>query len=86
MYVAPGTLGGVELPAPNEAPRFVAGLAIDTGAPSWIVAGEGPTIDATVGLGANVMVAGTYLVDFDMGGVRLEPSTPHDIYVMEIAR
>lgn len=86
MYFSPGTLGGVALPEPNDAPRFVAELAADSGAPGWIVAGEGPTLDAAIEIGANVMVAGPYLVNFEMGGVRLEPSTPHDIYVMEIAR
>ncbi len=86
MYFTPGTLGGVALPDPSSAPRFVAELAADSGAPGWLVAGEGPTIDATMELGPNLIVGGTYLVNFEMGGVRLDPATPHDIYAMEIAR
>lgn len=85
MYFQPASFAGDALPGDSTAPRFVAQVSADTGLLGWIVAGEGPTLDGALDLGASLLMAGPYLVNFDMGGVRLEPSTPHDIYVMELA-
>lgn len=70
----------------DQSGAFVAELS-DLGDVSWIVEGTGPTIDAALELGtSHLLVAGTYLGDFDLGGVRLAPATPTDIYLIEIDR